>query len=153
MNETELKPCPICGNTPDDPIDATRILGVWRIVHRGCLDPNFAVERSTKDSAIAAWNARADLSDALVAAAYQDAANLHQSLWRETSAYKTDQIIKRTPADARTALDALLKAERENALREAASLSWLCFHKCDVEVDVVTVEDILALITKDTTDD
>ena len=43
-------------------------------------------------------------------------------------------------------VDALLKAEREKALREAASLSWLCFHKCDVEVDVVTAADILALI-------
>ena len=43
-------------------------------------------------------------------------------------------------------VDALLKAEREKALREAASLSWLCFHKCDVEVDVVTADDILALI-------
>ena len=43
-------------------------------------------------------------------------------------------------------VDALLKAEREKALREAVSLSWLCFHKCDVEIDVVTVEDILALI-------
>lgn len=48
--------------------------------------------------------------------------------------------------------DAQLKAEREKALREAASLSWLCFHRCDVEVDVVTAEDILALIKKDATD-
>ena len=47
---------------------------------------------------------------------------------------------------------ALLKAEREKALREAASLSWLCFHRCAVEVDVVTAEDILALISEDKTD-
>ena len=46
----------------------------------------------------------------------------------------------------------MLKAEREKALREAASLSWLCFHRCDVEVDVVTAEDILALISEDKTD-
>ena len=45
----------------------------------------------------------------------------------------------------------MLKAEREKALREAASLSWLCFHRCDVEVDVVTAEDILALISEDKT--
>lgn len=56
---------------------------------------------------------RADHVCCLIAAAYVDAANLHQSLWRETSAYKTDQILKRTPNDARTALEALLKAERE----------------------------------------
>ena len=49
-------------------------------------------------------------------------------------------------------VDAMLKAEREKALREAASLSWLCFHKCDVEVDVVTADDILALISEDATD-
>ena len=49
-------------------------------------------------------------------------------------------------------VDAMLKAEREKALREAASLSWLCFHRCDVEVDVVTAEDILALISEDATD-
>lgn len=60
---------------------------------------------------------RADHVCCLIAAAYVDAANLHQSLWRETSAYKTDQILKRTPNDARTALEALLKAEREKALR------------------------------------
>ena len=48
-------------------------------------------------------------------------------------------------------VDDLLKAEREKALREAASLSWLCFHKCDVEIDVVTVDDILALISEDAT--
>ena len=47
---------------------------------------------------------------------------------------------------------ALLKAEREKALREAASLSWLCFHKCDVEIDVVTADDILALISEAATD-
>ena len=47
----------------------------------------------------------------------------------------------------------MLKAEREKALREAASLSWLCFHRCAVEVDVVTAEDILALISEDKTDE
>lgn len=57
---------------------------------------------------------------ALVAAAYLDAANLHQSLWRETSAYKTDQIIKRTPADAQAALERVKRETRNEALREAA---------------------------------
>ena len=67
------------------------------------------------------WFIHCDLHLALVAAAYGDAANLHQSLWRETSAYKTDQILKRTPDDAQAALDRMLQEEREKALREAAA--------------------------------
>jgi len=66
------------------------------------------------------WFIHCDMHLALVAAAYGDAANLHQSLWRETSAYKTDQLLKRTPDDAQAALDRMLQEEREKALREAA---------------------------------
>ena len=62
---------------------------------------------------------RKDVSDALVAAAYLDAANLHQSLWRETSAYKTDQILKRTPAGASAAIDRIRQEARDEGLREA----------------------------------
>ena len=58
----QLKNCPFCGSVPDEPIDATRILGVWRIVHRDCCTlPNFAVERSKRADAIAAWNRRAEV--------------------------------------------------------------------------------------------
>jgi len=68
----ELKPCPICGKPPGEPVDATRILGSWRIVHRGCLIPNFAIERCTLHDAVSAWNGLSDHSDALIAAARED---------------------------------------------------------------------------------
>jgi Lar family restriction alleviation protein len=56
----QLKPCPFCGKTPEAPVDATRILGAWRVIHRGCCTlPNFSVDRSTQEDAIAAWNRRA----------------------------------------------------------------------------------------------
>ena len=67
----------------------------------------------------------------------------------ENPKYASEPSVEYIRADRVTAL---LKAEREKALREAASLSWLCFHKCDVEIDVVTVDDILALIPEDATD-
>ncbi len=56
---SDLLPCPFCGGIPEGPIDATRILGVWRLVHRGCVIPSFSIERGTPEDAIAAWNTRA----------------------------------------------------------------------------------------------
>lgn len=67
MND-DLKPCPFCGKIPEGPIDATRVLGVWRLVHRGCCTlPNFAVERSERGDTITAWNRRAEATSALLA--------------------------------------------------------------------------------------
>lgn len=55
-----LKPCPFCGSAPEGPVDATRILGVWRIIHQGCCTlPNISIERYERDDLIAAWNRRA----------------------------------------------------------------------------------------------
>ena len=70
MTHETLLPCPFCGKQPEGPIDATRVLGLWRIVHRGCdVLQNFAVERSCKQAAIAAWNRRAaPAADAALAA-------------------------------------------------------------------------------------
>lgn len=47
--------------------------------------------------------------------------------------------------------DAVFSA-RNDALREALSHKWLCFHKCDEEIEVVNAEDIIALIEGDTND-
>jgi Lar family restriction alleviation protein len=69
MTAPELKPCPFCGGLPEGPADATRILGIWRIVHRGCCAlPGVSVERPTREAAVAAWNTRADLPPSLSAA-------------------------------------------------------------------------------------
>lgn len=65
-----LLPCPFCGGIPEGPVDATRTLGVWRLVHRGCCTtPNFSVEKPTPEAAIATWNRRTDLHLAAVAEA------------------------------------------------------------------------------------
>lgn len=58
----------------------------------------------------------------------------------------------RTTDDAIAALERAKQEARNEALREVASLSWLCFHKCNDEIDVVTTDDILALITEDQSD-
>lgn len=93
---------------------------------------------------------RSDVAQAMVAAAYLDAANLHQSLWRETSAYQTDQIIKRTPTDARASLDAMVAKAREDALRDAAGFVEEWVENAEGKMDSVNqqllVSDILALI-------
>tara|TARA_R110000751_G_scaffold65483_2_gene133969 strand:- start:14504 stop:14788 length:285 start_codon:yes stop_codon:yes gene_type:complete len=49
---------------------------------------------------------------------------------------------------ARAAISAMpdTTQARNDALREALSHKWLCFHKCDVEIEVVNAEDIIALI-------
>jgi hypothetical protein len=86
MSAPELLPCPFCGGIPEGPIDATRILGVWRLVHRGCCTlPNFSVEKSTPEAAIAAWNRRAasPAVAAHIAAAVQAERDAAQSSARE----------------------------------------------------------------------
>ena len=62
---------------------------------------------------------RTDVAQAQVAAAYLDAGNLHQSLWRENSAYRTDQLIKRTHTDAKAALDRIVQEAVKEALENA----------------------------------
>lgn len=46
----------------------------------------------------------------------------------------------------------LIQLARNDALREALSHKWLCFHKCDEEIEVVNAEDIIALIEGATND-
>ncbi|MEX3315723.1 hypothetical protein [Sulfitobacter sp. PS-8MA] len=45
-----------------------------------------------------------------------------------------------------------IASARNDALREALSHKWLCFHKCDEEIEVVNADDITALIEGDTND-
>lgn len=62
MTPAELKPCPFCGGKPEIH-DATRILGVWRLVHRCKVVGYMEIERTISDDAIAAWNHRKGTPD------------------------------------------------------------------------------------------
>jgi hypothetical protein len=55
----KLLPCPFCGFEVDSLADATRILGVWRLVHRCEVVGPIAVERGDRDKVMLAWNTRA----------------------------------------------------------------------------------------------
>lgn len=55
--QVELKSCPFCGGEAEIH-DATRILGLWRLVHRCKVIGYIGIERADKDAAIAAWNRR-----------------------------------------------------------------------------------------------
>jgi hypothetical protein len=59
----ELLPCPFCGFEVDSLTDATRIMGVWRLLHRCKVIGPIAIERVEKDRVILTWNTRA-LQDA-----------------------------------------------------------------------------------------
>lgn len=61
MSARELKPCPFCGGTPKEIVDATRILGVHRIVHRCAVIPPVVLEAATPEGVSEQWNRRADL--------------------------------------------------------------------------------------------
>ena len=71
---------------------------------------------------------RKDVSDAMVAAAYEDAASHIQFLqspdsrWLHANPHKIHAL---TPADARAALERMLQEEREKALREASLLDLI----------------------------
>lgn len=55
--QVELKSCPFCGGEAEIH-DATRILGLWRLVHRCKVIGYIGIERADKEAAIAAWNTR-----------------------------------------------------------------------------------------------
>ncbi|WP_136068018.1 hypothetical protein [Aquamicrobium sp. LC103] len=59
MKHTPLACCPFCGETPSEIVDATKILGVYRIVHRCKTIPPFSIEAATPEKVAAAWNRRA----------------------------------------------------------------------------------------------
>jgi hypothetical protein len=89
---------------------------------------------------------RADVSDALVAAAYEDARNTvittPSNYAAPTARIEIANAIDRlAPTDARAALDRIRQEARDEALREAAQIVSRAGHSLDAE--------ILALITKD----
>lgn len=61
--ELNLEPCPFCGETPGDPVDATRILGVWNLIHRCNVLGPVKIQSSDRETVIARWNTRAARSE------------------------------------------------------------------------------------------
>ena len=60
MGEGEnLLPCPVCGETPDGIVDATKALGVYRIIHRCKVWPTITVQGYSIRQVVAEWNTRA----------------------------------------------------------------------------------------------
>jgi len=62
---------------------------------------------------------RTDLSNALIAAAYEDAAEVAFGSFANGTGVR-DEILAQTPADAQAALDRMLAQAREDGLRDAA---------------------------------
>jgi len=69
----KLKPCPFCGGDAEV-TDTTKVLGVWRLIHRCKAIGPISLERYNEETLTNAWNTRADLSADLVRAALEAAA-------------------------------------------------------------------------------
>lgn len=55
----KLKPCPICGETPQEIFDATKFRGVFGLIHRCPVWPAITIEAYTEDDVAKMWNTRA----------------------------------------------------------------------------------------------
>ncbi|HAX40613.1 MAG TPA: hypothetical protein DCY10_07045 [Clostridiales bacterium] len=55
----KLLPCPVCGETPEGIVDATKVIGLYRITHRCKVWPAFSLEGSTPERVAERWNTRA----------------------------------------------------------------------------------------------
>ena len=56
---SELLPCPFCGGTDIAITDATRVLGVFRLIHRCQVMGPLQTERAKTEAVAAVWNTRA----------------------------------------------------------------------------------------------
>jgi hypothetical protein len=59
---TELKPCPFCGGEAEI-TDATRVLGVWNLIHRCTVLVPISCSFYSQEKAITAWNTRIQLAE------------------------------------------------------------------------------------------
>ena len=134
MTKPELPLCPFCGGT-----NTVFKSGSYDTRAVQCTDC-FARSgyKATDADAIAEWNTRTDLSQALIAAAYEDAvlialtsagagpSNAEMYAVKDAS----ESIRSRTPTHAKEALDRIVReaVDRETAkLREACNQSRLAF--------------------------
>ena len=68
IDTPDLRACPFCGKDCEPMIDATRILGLWRIVHRCSVIGPISLERSDAKRLADLWNTRSDLTAAAIRA-------------------------------------------------------------------------------------
>ena len=54
----ELLPCPFCGQPAGEIVDATRILGKWRLIHRCKVLGPVSLDDFERDSLVDRWNTR-----------------------------------------------------------------------------------------------
>lgn len=59
MSALVPKACPFCGGDDVSVTDATRFLGVWRLLHRCPVIGAVEIQNKTREGAIAVWNTRA----------------------------------------------------------------------------------------------
>ncbi len=111
--QIELKPCPFCGETPPEIVDATKILGVHRIVHRCKVIPAFSIEAATPERAAEVWNTRSPTT-----ATPPDVAKIARSL-EALAEHLSDQPL--THADS---TDLATIRQAATALRLSAGGGW-----------------------------
>jgi len=57
---SEARNCPFCGEPGPGPVDATKILGVWRMIHRCKVVGPISLENETREGVLETWNTRAE---------------------------------------------------------------------------------------------
>lgn len=116
----DLKPCPFCGASDTSDVYVDRLQNDGRRWAVRCDALDCIVEgphRATKREAITAWNTRTDVSNALIAAAYEAAA---QTAEQASEHYVAMAIEKLNGGHARAAFDAATRASKIEGMREAA---------------------------------
>lgn len=56
------EPCPFCGGDGVSVTDATRILGVWNLIHRCPVVGAISLQGDSREKVVATWNTRALLA-------------------------------------------------------------------------------------------
>ena len=55
---SELEPCPFCGEIEEEIVDATRVLGAWRLIHRCRAVGPLELGSSDRSRVVTTWNRR-----------------------------------------------------------------------------------------------
>ena len=117
----QLKPCPFCGGEASN----MHAYGLHeRVYCRKCF-ASTSTSFTDRGKAFAAWNARTDLSQALVAAKLHEAATALEVYWpHKTTPEMRDSILALIDTDHQAALDAVRAEERERCKPKVKPLEW-----------------------------